>query len=130
MQAAYASILDLPLEAVPDFAGVPDTPETGNAHTRADDFLATLGLTRFRFSFYADGVATERFMHAFDCSKVKHCLLSVPSQKFEGGSHVVVGRMGVDEYRLEVAHDPNPENGPYDLVLTPPRAATLIVKLL
>lgn len=129
MQAAYASILELPLDEVPHFTGVEDTPETGNAHTRADAFLQALGLARLRINLHEESVMRQ-FMHAFEFSGTKHVLLSVPSQKFEGGSHVVVGRMGAEEYRLEVAHDPNPENGPYDLIKTPPRAATVIVKAL
>lgn len=132
MQAAYASILDLPLDEVPNFVAEPDTSE-GNSDTRVLDWLAKQGLSKLRFDFYQKDrgpIILSSVMHAIEFSNVEHFLLSVPSQKFEKGSHIVVGQMSKEEYKMEVAHDPNPNNEKYDLNKTPPTSAIIITKLL
>ena len=116
MQAAYASILDLPLNAVPHFLEGGNTNE-GNAKTRVDDFLESLGLAELSFLMVTRDMRTT-VLHALEFSPLQHFLMSVPSQLYNGG-HCVVGRMDTAEYGVVVAHDPNPRNAPYDLKKTP-----------
>lgn len=126
MQAAYASILDMDLDDVPNFTGTPDNSRN-NADTRVNKWLKSIGLSKIRLSMY-DETMRSQIIRSLDFTESKHFLASVPSQAFDCG-HLVVCKMSEEIMKIVVAHDPNPNNKPYDLDETLPIAIILITKL-
>jgi hypothetical protein len=63
-----------------------------------------------------------------------YCVLSVPSQKFEGGWHHIVGQCFYEsqdgktgKIGINIIHDPNPENTPYDVYSTIARSIGFLI---
>lgn len=114
MQASYASLLDLPLEEVPHFLEEP-MGEDENCDIRLRKWLQSIGLT----DMYINLDTPEVFRHVLWgllWSGNNYCIATIESQKFKGGTHSVVAKInnGFPNI-LEIAHDPNPENKPYEL---------------
>lgn len=106
--ACIASILELPYEDVPRF--VTDAVDRGAEHEWLRDtfaWLKPLGLTLVDIN--------ARDLHDYRGLVGLYVLLSVPSQKFPGGGHSVVGTWIKEGggHTLAIAHDPNPYNDPY-----------------
>lgn len=91
-RAAIASILNLPLSAVPHFNA--DNTDVLTFHTRLKDFLATKNLGHYEFT------AFDFTMFGYpEPTPVYHLIYGMTERGFQ---HAVVG------YNGEVVHDPHP----------------------
>lgn len=101
LQAAVASLMDLPLEAVPHF-----TAGFGAWRVEMREFLHGHKLNWLNLPFYDDALAQTfaRNNPQLCC----FCLLEVASFHFAETKHCVVGLIA--EGKLSVVHDPNPKN--------------------
>ena len=100
--ASIASVLDLPLDEVPNFAGIyGDEWEAG-----ADRWLAARGLR-----FVTVGFASyETFRNTYFGNHGECCVISGPST-YPNRGHACVGRVN-EHGGIEIAHDPNGGSGP------------------
>lgn len=128
-RAAIATILGLALEDVPaDIA-------SGFVE---QDFLRARGLAAVQLqahdlrprpeAWFGPGPWDARHLVRYDFAEGAVALASVPSQRFQGGWHsVVVGFVLQPKgwVRVELLHDPNPRNAPYDMDTTEIRSLTL-----
>lgn len=112
MAACLASLLCLDREQVPNFTDAPDIPGM-SALQKANHWLATDPLVADR-GFVLVKVSHKEHREVWGLPPIL-CIFSVPSQKYEGGNHAVVGRIHTEDGRLkeQIVHDPNPENQPY-----------------
>ena len=103
-----ASIFELNYDQVPNF--IEDKSGT------MDDVSAKW-LNQFGYKTVSISLNDKFDIYGIDwiLAKGLFCVLSVPSQKFEGGSHAVVGKFTGKEnsYELKIVHDPNAQNVPY-----------------
>lgn len=113
MQASYASILDLPLEQVPHFLEEPMGNDE-NCDIRLRKWLQSLGLTELYINIHEPEVF-RHVLWGLMWSGTQYCIASIESQKFKGCMHSVVAKINHFPDVLEVVHDPNPENEPYQL---------------
>jgi hypothetical protein len=134
MSACLASLMDLPITAVPKFAAdefdrnpAKDRPyRERDMHYAMLDWLHTKG-----YAYITIGWNSLSDWRGF---KDLHLIASVPSQKFADSYHaVIVGWRAFENvnrgYEWYVAHDPNPGNAPYDLKAIKPRFVDLLVPL-
>lgn len=131
-RAAVASLLDLPLDDVPeDLTNV-------LAHERylRDRGLCAVHLETFRLKPHShpemlNGKPWDaRSLVRYDYAEGAHAIASVPSQRFPGGWHAIVVRFALQPegwVRVECVHDPNPGNGPYDMERTEIRSLTFFL---
>ena len=133
LRAAYASILDLPIESVPNFAEMHGfSPKTADVACPSQEWLADLGY--MECELYLQDLTEDMYdmMCAMVCMTANlgpvYALGSLPSQRFGDVSHAVVLRInGFNSTPwVEVAHDPNPDNEPYDLSETKLRSISFI----
>ena len=107
-KCCVASIFELDYDQVPNF--IEDKSGT------MDDVFAKW-LNQFGYKTASISLNDKHDIYGIDwiLAEGLFCVLSVPSQKFEGGSHAVVGKfMGKEnKYELKIVHDPNPQNVPY-----------------
>lgn len=108
-RACVASILDLPIEEVPNFR------DPGIAW---DDLLPHWA-QRHGYAIIAPKLDRSPDDYNWAAMGGVVALASVPSQKFEGGNHaVIVGWVPDEEHpdalQVVVLHDPNPDNAPYE----------------
>lgn len=101
-RAVIASLLGLPLEAVPHEHREMSGDEQ---HALQDDFLKAHGVTRIWIAFQAETIA-QAIDWASQWSNGMHFVLLGTSPR--GTNHVVIGHEG------EIVHDPHPDGG--DLV--------------
>lgn len=87
MAACIASLLELPLEAVPNFS------EREDWFNYVDEFLEQFDLEWLQLKYSR---STELLLRGY-------YILSGDSPNFDGVDHVVIGHNG------EVVHDPNPD---------------------
>lgn len=123
-QAAFASILDLPLEKVPHFAdGVGNDFEGGEVfRQRISDWLAEYGLCYVSFTSYPENVEAWQQYFEKNCG---HHLIAGISPRHKDTYHLCVGKNG------KVVHDPHPDNtGILDATKEHPWEFGFIVKLL
>lgn len=117
LRACIASLLDL--DSVPNFAASP-SPSTALAEWLADHGLGYVQMSPWHkkggSAFSAPDLLDWTYLVGV------HAVASVPSQRFEGRSHAVVVAWSPGDMegsvKLEVVHDPNPSNAPYDLGTT------------
>ncbi len=119
--ACIASILGIPYAMVPQF--IADAFDLGQPHRgpmAIDDWLRALG--------YHLRVIPWKELHDWRGLDGQLVILSVPSQRFPGVSHAVVGTWEADgaANRLRIVHDPNPSNVPYPDDVEPTRVGFLI----
>lgn len=108
LRACVASLLELEIDRVPNFV---EAPAGISSIEFANQWLALRGLALFQ----AAGLDSNVYSNWFALKDV-YCIFSVPSQRFEGISHAVVGRIFLSESGVttwEIVHDPNPSNQPY-----------------
>lgn len=107
-KCCVASIFELDYDQVPNFIEDP---------SNWMDLAANKWLEQFGYKMLSIIINDKHDIYGIDwiLAEGLFCVLSVPSQKFEGGSHAVVGKFtGKDnEYRLKIVHDPNAQNVPY-----------------
>ena len=122
--AAIASIFELPYEQVPTW--VADAFDAGKPHRAWHDINAWL---RER-GFHQVTIKWEEFQyHYWNNLEGVECLLSVPSQRFPGVSHAVIGswmKTATGGHQLIIIHDPNPTNAPYPADVEPKRVTFLV----
>jgi hypothetical protein len=113
-RCCIASILELNADDVPNFVGDSDHSKGIIAEDLARKWLAERGLFILEIYLHND----LKWYCALNWTHLRnvYCIMSVPSQKFPGGSHAVVGQFVKDKQgtELRVVHDPNPENEAYD----------------
>lgn len=100
MAACIASILELPLEQVPNFREQAFNDGNSCNTKYANKWLHERGLAFLRVDWHG---ALEPYWRGV------YCVCNVPSQKFEGGWHYVVGLI-TDFSKLEIVHDPKTSN--------------------
>lgn len=107
-KCCVASIFELDYDQVPNFI------EDKSDHM---DNVAAKWLDQFGYKTVSLSLNDKYDIYRIDwvLAEGLFCVLSVPSQKFPGGSHAVVGKFaGKDNsYELKIVHDPNPGNTPY-----------------
>lgn len=102
--AALASILELPLEDVPNFAA--DNPLSDIDYSNAvDNWLHKRDLARLTITI-SDKQFPFDYMFWAIPKPYKWCLVSGPSSTFKDSSHCVVGH--VKTCAITLVHDPNP----------------------
>lgn len=125
--ACLASLLELPIGEVPKFNR--DAVQSGSTHPILDAetakmvWLAARGISLLRLP--EDDVRDWRSLPG------QYCILSMPSQRFPGGQHAVIGQyqsVNEHEVRLVVVHDPNPGNAPYPPEVVPSMVNFLLHK--
>ena len=135
LRAAMASILDMRIEDVPNFA-----EEEGHKSTEASEltpcqrWLESIGLQELEFFLHDVSRNTYDHFCSIACmlanSGPVYALASLPSQSFSDCSHAVV--IKINGYKkepwVEVAHDPNPFSSPYNLREVQFRSVSFIVK--
>lgn len=106
--AAIASILELPLEDVPNFAANNPDSATG-FYDDMDRWLSDNDVIRLRIDL--SGIDHN---HLFWSVPYPHkwCLVSGPSTTFDSINHCVVGKCRM--YGIDLIHDPNPSNKFFD----------------
>lgn len=110
LRACVASLLEIPIEVVPNFRQEAKSSKSGNGLSAANRWLKTMGIGLFQTAWMNDSNWSD--MHTV------YCIFTVPSQRFPDILHHVVGRaIKVDSYvsRWEIVHDPNPANKPYKI---------------
>ncbi len=128
--ACLASILEFPLEAVPSFNALAIDSGAKYPVVEADDhihrYVEGLGFTLLRLRF--------KDVHDYRSLYGQYCLMTVPSQRFEGVHHAVVGQFQWHPdhpglaIKLMIVHDPNPGNAPYPADLVPSFIKFLVPK--
>lgn len=101
MQATVASLLDLPLEEVPNFI----TSDTGNgeANIMMYQFFTDKGFYPTAFGTFDTPIELYKKICEVDGGIGGFFYASIKSQTFEGSTHAVVLNAN-----MEVVHDPNP----------------------
>jgi hypothetical protein len=131
-RAAVASLLDLPLD------DVPDDLTNGFAHERylrerrlCALHLENTGRLKRRPPGYSGSEPWDvRRLVRYDYAAGSLAVASVPSQRFPGGWHAVVVQFVLQPegwVRVKCVHDPNPGNRPYDMQRTKIRALTFFL---
>jgi hypothetical protein len=120
--ACLASLLEIDIENIPDFLANGEA----NFDIEIEKFLRPLGLTFIRI--YDPWEDNHLWLPSLPGT---YFIISLPSQKYPGGLHAVVGTVKLQEsgtMRWEVVHDPNAGNAPYgeDVV---PKFFTFLVAL-
>jgi hypothetical protein len=111
-RACIASVLELDVDSVPNFVGDSDHSKGIIAEDLAKKWLAERGLFIIEVFLYDRewdlAIHWHYLLNSF-------CIMSVPSQRFPGGSHAVVGQFVRESggTELRIVHDPNPANEPY-----------------
>lgn len=129
MRACLASLLELDAEQIPNFTDAPEIPGMSaqqklNYWLAHDPLVAEQGLALVK-------VPNQGHLEIWMLPPIL-CMFSMPSQKFPGGSHAVVGKIYTTEdylLKFEVVHDPNPGNQPYPSDLEPSYIDFLIKRL-
>ena len=107
-KCCVASIFELEYDQVPNFI------EDRSDHM---DNVAAKWLDQFGYKVVSIVINDKYSIYTIDwiLAEGLFCVLSVPSQKFPGGSHAVVGLFTGKEnqYELKIVHDPNPGNDKY-----------------
>ncbi len=123
--AALASLLELPSGAVPPFVAL--AFDEGKLHKWFNfqaEWLRARGLVLITVEW--------RDLRDWRPLVGVYCVASVPSQKYKGGAHAVVGTWQRNDetggHSFIIAHDPRPDNDPYppDVV---PRSVSFLVPL-
>ncbi len=108
VRACIASILELEIDDVPNFTEMAKTEgEMWEA------FAEWLAKRRYAMLFIYD---LKNLFFVIDEGYVMYGIGGVPSQNIKGCDHAVVvkGYRKGKESELEIVHDPNPNNDPYD----------------
>jgi len=121
LRACVASILELPLEAVPNWLG--DAYDAGTPkswHTAMLEWLMDRGVNPVEINF--------KDLHDYRPLPGVFCIASLPSKRFDGSTHAVVGTWVSRGTYTEfvVAHDPNPGNGLYPSTTKPSHIIFLV----
>ena len=135
LRAAFASILDLPLEEVPNFSWEYEEDHRGSdVPGPQQKWLTDRGL--YELELWMNDVSEDTYNHlcAIACSTANlgpvYALGCLPSQRYPDKSHAVVIR--INGYKktpwVEVVHDPNAMNAPYDLNKVRFRSISFIIK--
>lgn len=107
-KCCVASIFELNYDQVPNFI----EDKSGSMDT-----VSAKWLNQFGYKTVSLSLNDKYDIYRIDwiLAEGLYCVLSVPSQKFPGGSHAVVGLFTgkENEYSLKIVHDPNPGNKPY-----------------
>ena len=101
MQATVASLLDMELEAVPNFISFDSG--NGEANIKMWDFFLENGYDPSAFGTFDTPIEKYREVCELDGGIGGYFYASVKSQTFDGTSHAVV----IDS-SLNIVHDPNP----------------------
>lgn len=107
-KCCVASIFELEYDQVPNFI----EDKSGSMDVVSAKWLDRFGYKTVSFSIRGD---TDIYKIDWILAEGLFCVLSVPSQRFSGGSHAVVGKFTGKEnsYELKIVHDPNPGNAKY-----------------
>lgn len=97
LAACFASILEVPIEEIPDL-------DCGNNRRGLADYLAGKGMTPIWLRVAASPPGVTWAGHSPPL-----CVLIGPSPRLPGRNHAVVGRP--DGWGYEIVHDPHPEGG-------------------
>lgn len=120
--AAVASILDLPYEQVP--AWLADAYDRSRLHEFHDNMYQWFRDKGFHYlTIEWEDLRDWRMLVG------AYCIASMPSQKFPGHSHAVIGTWVFEKeghHKFVIAHDPNPNNKPYDSTVEPKRVCFLV----
>jgi hypothetical protein len=134
LSCCIASILDLPYEQVPPWLAVaydatasntrhlislPGCPVGSLWHLHHWDAYKTAWLRERGWHLLT---VPDTLMTDFRALVGAYCIASMPSQALPGHSHAVVGqwvKVADQHHRLEIVHDPNPNNKPYPLDVDP-----------
>ena len=134
MSACLASLMDMPIEAVPKFMAeeFDRNPNKDRAYRERDAHYAMLDW--LHSSGYAYTTIGWKSLSDWRGLKDLHLIASVPSQKFPGVNHaVIIGWKSFENvnraYEWYVAHDPNPGNAPYNPKEIEPRFVDLVIPL-
>ena len=107
-KCCVASIFELEYDQVPNFIEDP---------SKWMDLATNKWLAQFGHRMLSIVVNEKHDIYGIDwiLSEGLFCVLSVPSQRFPGGSHAVVGEFKgkSNEYELKIVHDPNANNIQY-----------------
>jgi hypothetical protein len=134
LSCCIASILDLTYDAVPTWLA------DAYDHTAAGDLR--LDGSRWHLHHWDEQktqwlrergwhllTVPDTLMTDFRALVGAYCIASMPSQALPGHSHAVVGqwvKIADQHHRLEIVHDPNPNNKPYPLDVDPLAVAFLV----
>jgi hypothetical protein len=134
MSACLASLMELPIEAVPKWQAdeYDRNPGKDRAFRERDSHYAMLAWLHAQG--YAYATILWKSLGDWRGLKDLHVIASVPSQNFPGVSHaVIVGWRSFENvnraYEWFVAHDPNPGNGSYDTKAITPSMLYLLIPL-
>ena len=112
-RACICSILELPIDSVPNFVGEAHDNPRANHLQLASNWLKDRGLCMIDVNLKGD----REWFYVLDWTLIKgaYAIGTVPSQKNKGGWHAVVIHWtekgsGVC---LEIVHDPREDNQPY-----------------
>lgn len=113
--ACMASILEIGIDDIPNFVKEATEKQT-SAECLAKNWLRERGVFLLCVPLHRG----EEWIDVIDFYHLEnaYCILSVPSQKFSGGSHAVIGqfqRCPTEGTVLNIVHDPNPNNCPYPI---------------
>jgi hypothetical protein len=120
--AALASLLEIPTSEVPPFVAI--AFDEGKLHRWLEyqtEWLRARGLALITIPW--------RYLSDWRPLVGVYCIASVPSQKFQGGSHAVVGtwvRVDENHHAFRIAHDPRPDNDPYPEDVVPSYVGFLV----
>jgi hypothetical protein len=134
MTCCIATLLDLPYEQVPTWLadaydhtkandlhleGVPGCPAgtPWHLHHFQPYMMAWLRTQGYMLVQVPNTALTD-----FKALVGALCIVSMPSQSLPGHWHAAVGQwveVAEDHHRLEIVHDPNPNNKPYPLEIEP-----------
>jgi len=121
LRACVASILEMPCAAVPNWLGdAVAADDVHGWHGAMLEWLMDRGLHPVEVNF--------KDVHDWRPLPGLFCIASLPSQRFDGSSHAVIGtwvRRG-DYNEFVVAHDPNPGNAPYPPTTRPSHVVFLV----
>lgn len=116
--ACIASILEVPLESIPNF----NLPNGSHYWINVCKWCKENNYSFINFWFLKNWVELEDLPYQFQWAGLNnaHCIISIPSQKYKDGWHHVVAKMNYETENFksgtvtcEIVHDPNKGNKPY-----------------
>ena len=122
LTACLATLMDLTIDEVPNFRAMAADHPSDDQSIFYERWLKPRGL---KLIWIWDYHTSLHWIHLAGT----HCIFTMPSQRFEGGQHAVVGCFEGDRsmVKLTILHDPSPWNKPYP-ERTRPIAIGLLMK--